>query len=256
MASIFIYNRARGKGVELNSPHIAEEDINGLRSVLPKNLEGIAFSSPFNHSENQSMDHWRVEDREPRVAEYLKSVGNRLEDLGQVPAALRCYDLARRLSGNDEILMMKVRALNRSGRADQAARLLHRISEKHPDAPEPHFMYGKLSLNRSDYAQAAAHFAEAKQRLRENNVEHKQLGKMLDIYQKFVSIYLDRDQLRNLPREDCIAEIPRLSARTQDLIDTIRHDGNPEIQGMLFFLENQVAVFKKWLSEMGATASA
>ena len=255
MASIFIYNRTRGKCVELCTPRIAEEDIAQLKSSLPNNLEGISFASPIDSFENHSVPELRVEDRESRVAEYLKSIGNKLEQLQQVPGAIRFYDLAFRLSGSSEVLMMKARALSQYGQADQATRLLNRLADKHPDAPEPHFMYGKLALSRADYAQAQVHFQAAQSRLRANNVEHKQLAEVLAVYGRFVSIYLDRDQLftRDLAHDDCIAEIRRLRQRAQALMLDIHSDSKAEIQGMIFFLENQDKIFEKWLDEMGAT---
>ncbi|MFO1464161.1 MAG: tetratricopeptide repeat protein [bacterium] len=254
MASIFIYNRSRGKCVELSTPRIAEEDIDQLKSALPANLEGISFASPIDTFEDKTVPELRIEDRESRVAEYLKSIGNKLEQLQQVPGAIRFYDLAFRLSGSSEVLMMKARALSQYGQADQATRLLNRLADKHPEAPEPHFMYGKLALSRADYAQAETHFAEAQRRLRESNVEHKQLAEILAVYQRFVSIYLDRDKLftRDLLPEACIAEIRRLRQRTQALLRDIRSDDKAEIQGMVFFLETQDKIFEKWLDEMGA----
>jgi len=254
MASIYIYNRSRGKCVELSTPRIVEEDIVQLKSALPSNLEGISFAPPIDSFEDKTVPELRVEDRESRVAEYLKSIGNKLEQLQQVPGAIRFYDLAFRLSGSSEVLMMKARALSQYGQADQAVRLLNRLVDKHPEAPEPHYMYGKLALSRADYAQAKLHFAEAKGRLRENNVEHKQLSEVLAIYERFVAVYLDRDQLfnRDLSPENCITEIRRLRDRTQALIRDIRGDSKAEIQGMLFFLETQDKIFEKWLDEMGA----
>jgi tetratricopeptide (TPR) repeat protein len=254
MASIFIYNRSRGKCVELNTPRIAEEDIASLKSALPANLEGISFSSPLDTFEDHTVKELRVEDRELRVAEYLKSIGHKLEQLQQVAGAIRFYDLAFRLSGSSEILMMKARALSQYGQADQAQRLLNRIVEKHPDAPEPHFIRGKMALSRADYAEAEKHFKQAKALLRASNIEHKQLDETLGIYERFVQVYLDRDRLftRDLSQDDCIAEIRHLRERTQVLSRDINGDSKPEIQGMLFFLETQDKIFEKWLDEMGA----
>jgi len=254
MASIYIYNKARGKCVELSTPRIEQEDIDQLRSTLPANLEGISFASPIDTFEDKTVSEVRLEDRESRVAEYLKSIGNKLEQLQQVPGAIRFYDLAFRLSGSSEVLMMKARALSQYGQADQATRLLNRLADKHPDAPEPHFMYGKLALSRADYAQAQLHFAAAQQRLRDNNVEHKQMAEILAVYERFVAIYLDRDQLftRDLAPEACVNEIRRLRGRTQALLRDIRSDSKAEIQGMAFFLETQDKIFEKWLDEMGA----
>lgn len=240
--------------MELCTPRIAEEDIAQLRSALPNNLEGISFASPIDSFEDQTVSELRVEDRESRVAEYLKSIGNKLEQLQQMPGAIRFYDLAFRLSGSSEVLMMKARALSQYGQADQATRLLNRVADKHPDAPEPHFMYGKLALSRADYAQAQAHFVAAQSRLRTNNVEHKRLSEVLAIYERFVAIYLDRDQLftRDLPQEACINEIRRLRQRAQALLHDIHGHSSAEIQGMSFFLETQDKIFEKWLDEMGA----
>ena len=77
MASIFIYNRTRGKCVELSTPRIEDEDIAQLRSALPNNLEGISFASPVDSFEDKTVSEVRVEDKESRVAEYLKSIGNK-----------------------------------------------------------------------------------------------------------------------------------------------------------------------------------
>ncbi|KAB2838067.1 tetratricopeptide repeat protein [bacterium] len=254
MASIFIYNRTRGKCVELCTPRIAEEDIAQLKSALPNNLEGISFASPIDSFEDKTVSEVRIEDRESRVAEYLKSIGNKLEQLQQMPGAIRFYDLAFRLSGSSEVLMMKARALSQYGQADQATRLLNRVADKHPDAPEPHFMYGKLALSRADYAQAQAHFAAAQSRLRASNVEHKRLAEILAVYERFVAIYLDRDQLftRDLEHDACVAEIRRLRQRAQALMRDIHSHSSAEIQGMGFFLETQDKIFEKWLDEMGA----
>jgi len=257
MASIYIYNKTRGKCVELSTPRIEDADIAQLKSSLPSNLEGISFASPLDSFEDKTVPELRLEDRESRVAEYLKSIGNKLEQLQQVPGAIRFYDLAFRLSGSSEVLMMKARALSQYGQADQATRLLNRLADKHPEAPEPHFMYGKLALSRADYTQARIHFTEAQKRLRENNIEHKQLSDVLAIYERFVAIYLDRDQLftRDLAQEDCITEIRRLRQRTQTLMHDIRGDSKAEIQGMVFFLETQDKIFEKWLDEMGAASA-
>jgi tetratricopeptide (TPR) repeat protein len=254
MASIYIYNKSRGKCVELNSPAIAEEDIAKLKSALPTNLEGISFSSPMEEFEEQTPTELRVEDRARHVAEYLKSIGNKLEELQQIPGALGFYDLAFRLSKNSDVLMMKARVLTKHGQVDQAQRLLNHYVKKHPENPESYFMFGKLALSRADYAQAQFYFQEAQSRIRANNVEHKPLQETLDVYDRFVAIYIDRDQLftRDLPTAECAQEISKLKQRTQDLMQTLQANPKPELQGMVFFLETQDKIFEKWLEEMTA----
>lgn len=254
MASIFIYNKSRGKCLELSTPNIADEDIARLKSFLPRNLEGIAFSSPVELMEEETPTELKVIDREPHVAEYLKNIGNKLEELQQVKGALGFYDLAFRLSKNSEVLMMKARVLLQQGQAEQALRLLQHYIKVHPENPEPHFMFGKLALSRADYAEAYRCFGEAEQKIRSGNVEHKKLAEALLLYKDFVSIYLDRDQLftRDLSQERCIAEINQLRRRAQDLVKIIQASPKGELQGMAFFLETQDKIFEKWLEEMGA----
>jgi len=256
MASIFIYNRARGKCVELSTPNIFDEDIATLRASLPPNLEGISFDAPVNAPEDTPIPEVHLEERELRVAEYLKSIGTKLAQLQQVPGALRFYDLAFRLTKNTEILMMKARVLSQHGQVDQAQKLLNYYIQQHPDSPEAFYMTGKLALSRADYAEAQRNFIEAGQRVRPQNVEHKPLEEILAVYERFVSIYLDRDQLftRDLPPEECAREIRSLRERTQNLIQLISMDPKAELQGMLFFLETQDRIFEKWLSEMGVEA--
>jgi tetratricopeptide (TPR) repeat protein len=253
MASIFIYNRARGKCVELNSPQIVEEDINELKSALPANLEGISFSPPIDSFET-TLKEMFVEDRENKVAEYLKNIGRKLEQLHQAGGAIRFYDLAFRLSKNSEVLMMKARVLSQYGQADQAQKLLHHFVEQHPESPEAFFMFGRLALSRADYADAHQNFQAAKNRIRQNNVEHRGLLEVLNVYERFVRIYLDRDLLfnRDLSPEALADEIQRLRNRTQALMQDIQDDSKSELQGMQFFLETQDRIFEKWLAEMSA----
>lgn len=254
MASIFIYNRARGKCVELNSPQIVDEDIAQLQSSLPSNLEGIAFVAPKDSFENTLKEVF-VEDRETRVAEYLKNIGRKLEQLHQASGAIRFYDLAYRLNQNSDVLMMKARVLSQYGQADQAQKLLSNFVQQHPDSPAAYFMFGKLALSRADYADAHRHFNEAKSRIRENNIEHRTLLEVLHFYERFVGIYLERDRLfnRDLSPEALMDEIRRLRSRTQALTADILSDTTKsELQGMQFFLETQDRIFEKWLSEMGA----
>ncbi len=253
MASIFIYNRARGKCVELNSPQIVEEDINELKSALPDNLEGISFSPPIDSFET-TLKEMFVEDRENKVAEALKNIGRNVEQLHQAGCAIGFYDLAFRLSKNSEVLMMKARVLSQYGQADQAQKLLHHFVEQHPESPEAFFMFGRLALSRADYADAHQNFQEAKNRIRENNVEHRGLLEVLIVYERFVRIYLDRDLLfnRDLSPEALADEIQRLRNRTQALMQDIQNDSKSELQGMQFFLETQDRIFEKWLAEMSA----
>lgn len=256
MASIFIYNRARGKCVELHSAQIAEEDIAQLQSALPANLEGIAFTSPVG-SEN-TLKEILVEDRESRVAEYLKNIGKKLEQLQQGNGAIRFYDLAFRLGKSSEVLMMKARVLGQYGQVDQAQKLLSQYVQQHPDSPEAYYMFGKLALSRADYTEAQRYFREAQTRIRGQNVEHRPLELILEFYERFVGIYLDRDALftRDLSTEDLGAEIKRLRARTQALVRDIREDAKNEVQGMHFFLETQDRIFEKWLAEIGVHEEA
>ncbi len=257
MASIYIYNRSRGKCVELNSSQIGEEDIHQLKSALPENLEGIYFKTPFESEEEETASEVRVEDREGRVAEYLKNIGNKLEELQQLPGALRFYDLSFRLSKNSEIIMMKARALSQHGHVDRAELLLKKYVEANPESPQAYFMFGKLALSRADYSEAQRFFLEAQKRIRASNVEHKPLKEILDSYDRFVGIYLDRDQLftRDLPHDSCIREIKGLRQRTQILIQEIGGNPKSELQGMIFFLETQDKIFERWLEEMGACDS-
>jgi len=254
MASIYIYNLKGGKCVELNTPRIEDDDISELKSILPSNLEGLAFESPLNKFDEETITEIRVEDQEPRVAEYLKGIGNKLEKLKQVSSALRFYDLAFRVSGNSEVLILKAQALSQAGQVERAEKLLRRFSRQHPNRPEPFFFFGKNALARADYQKAQEHFEEAQKRIRSNNVEHRGLQESLEIYQRFISIYLDRDQLftRDLSPEDCIKEIIRLRQRTKVLTDDIRNKNKNDLEGMVFFLETQDKIFEKWLEEMAA----
>lgn len=252
MASIFIYNIKGGKCVELNTPRINEEDITELKSLLPSNLEGLSFESPLDRFEEETITEVRVEDRESRISEYLKGIGTKLQQLKQVPVALRFYDLAFRVNPSIDVLLMKAQALANSGQIEKAEKLLNRYAKECPDRPEPYFFFGKHALGRADYEQAKTYFEDAQNRIRSSNVEHRNLQDLLDAYKRFVSIYLDRDQLftRDLSPDDCIKEIIRLRQRTKVLITDIRSQNKNELDGMIFFLDTQDKIFEKWLEEM------
>lgn len=254
MASIFIYNLKGGKCVELSNPKIEDDDIDQLRHLLPKNLEGLSFESPIDKFDEDTLSEVRLEENTKRVAEYLKGIGNKLEQLHQVQGAVGFYDLAFRVSGNTDYLMLKARSLGQIGQVDKAERLLQRFSKNHPESPEPYYHFGKHALSRADYESAKEHFTKALSLVRSNNVEHKNLQTILETYVRFVSIYLDRDQIfaRDLPQAQCIDEIERLQNRTRALADDIRNQRISELDGMIFFLETQDKVFEKWLQEMGA----
>ncbi len=256
MASIYIYNLKGGKCVELSNPRIADEDIAQLRTLLPNNLEGLAFESPIDKFEEDTLSEVRVEDSTSRVAEYLKGIGNKLEQLQQVSGAVGFYHLAYRVSGNTDYLMLKARSLGQIGQVEHAERLLKRFSQEHPDSPEPHYHFGKHALSRADYQSAKDHFATALSLIRPANIEHKKLHGMLETYIRFVSIYIDRDQIfsRDLPQSLCLKEIERLQSRTRALAEDIRQQRVSELDGMIFFLETQDKIFDKWLEEMGAEA--
>ena len=238
--------------MELLSAQIADEDIAQLQSALPANLEGIAFTSPVDIFEN-SLKEVLVEDRENRVAEYLKNIGRKLEQLHQANGAIRFYDLAFRLSKSSEVLMMKARVLGQYGHVDQAQKLLGQYVQQHPDSPEAYYMFGKLALSRADYAEAQRNFRESQTRIREQNVEHRPLQQVLEYYDRFVGIYMDRDALftKDLSTEDLASEIRRLRSRTQALVQDIQADSKSDVQGMHFFLETQDRIFEKWLAEIG-----
>lgn len=254
MASIFIYNLKGGKCVELSNPQIRQEDILRLKEALPTHLEGIAFESPINRFSEDSISEIRVEDQESRVAEYLKGIGTKLEQLSQISGALRFYDLAFRLSKNSEVMMLKARTLSQLGQVDRAERLLKRFSKKRPEEPEPYFLFGKHALSRSDYTTAQKYFEKARKLIRLGNVEHRQLQEILGYYIQFVQIYVDRDRLftLDLPPEDCVNEIGKLQQRTQALTQDLKANSKSELQGMVFFLETQDQIFSKWLEEMTA----
>lgn len=251
MASIFVYNRSRGHYVELATPHITEEDIHTLKACLPRGVEGLAFAPPPSGS-TQGVDHFLVENKDSRVAEYCKTIGKKLEAMQQVRGAVKFYDLAFRLNKNLEIMLMTATLLGQHGHVDQADRLVNLYLQKCPDSAEAFFVRGKLALSRSDYEEAKVAFQNAQKKIRLDKVDHIALYKQLSIYERFVGIYLDRDQLftRDLPPDQCIAEIKRLSERTGELLKEISENPQKEQQGMQFFLENQQQIFKKWLVEM------
>jgi tetratricopeptide (TPR) repeat protein len=252
MASIFLYNLKGGKCVELSCPGIGEEDIARLKASLPERLEGLAFESPLNKFHEESISEIRVEDRASRVAEYLKGIGAKLEKLHQVPGAVGFYDLAFRISGNRDYLMLKARTLGQAGQVERSERLMRLYAKSHPDSPEPQFQFGKNALSRNDYQAALSHFQQALQLTRGNVVEHRQLTRALEIYIQFVTIYIDRDRIfsRDLPPEQCMEEIKLLQTRTRLLAEAIRLSRLPELEGMVFFLETQEKIFDKWLEEM------
>lgn len=254
MASIYIFNLKGGKCVELSSPEIEDDDIDRLRSVLPRNLEGISFESPLDRFDEDTVSEIRLENKKPRVAEYLRGIGNKLEQLQQAPGAVGFYDLAFRLTGNKEFLILKARTLGQIGQVDRAEYLLRRYSQDNPKSPEPYFHFGKHALSRGDYQKAKEHFEKSQSLIRPKNVEHKKLESILPTYIRFVSIYLDRDRIfsRDLPHDQCIKEIQRLQSRTRALVQDIRNQKITELDGMIFFLETQDKIFDKWLEEMHA----
>jgi tetratricopeptide (TPR) repeat protein len=252
MASIYLYNLKGGKCVELSCPNIGEADIARLKASLPDRLEGLAFESPLEKFDEDSISEIRVEDRTARVAEYLKGIGNKLEKLHQVPGAVGFYDLAFRISGNRDYLMLKARTLGQVGQVERSERLMRLYAKSYPDSPEPQFQFGKNALSRNDYQSALDHFHKALELARLNEVEHRLLFKMLEIYIQFVSIYIDRDRIfsRNLPTAQCMEEIRRLQDRARLLAGAIRQARLVELDGMVFFLETQEKIFDKWLEEM------
>lgn len=251
MASIYLYNLKGGKCVELSCPSIGEEDIARLKASLPDRLEGLSFESPMDKFDEDTISEIRVEDRISRVAEYLKGIGAKLEKLHQVPGAVGFYDLAFRISGNRDYLMLKARTLGQVGQVERAEKLMRVYAKSHPDSPEPEFQFGKNALSRNDYEAALRHFQTALEQTRQNNV-HRQLTKTLEIYIQFVTIYIDRDRIfsRDLPPAQCIDEIKLLQTRTRLLATGIRLTRLPELEGMVFFLETQEKIFDKWLEEM------
>ncbi len=252
MASIYIYNLKGGKCVELNSPQIVEEDIAQLKSLLPPNLEGLSFESPLSLFDSDTPTELKVESQEPRVAEYLKGIGTKLQKLRQIPGALRFYDLAYRVSGNTDMLMVKAQALSQTGQVERADQLLQRFSEARPDHPEPYFYFGKNALSRNDYNEALRHFETSLDLIRVNNVEHRGLRDLLNYYIRFTDLYLDRDQLfnRDLDDEAMTREILQLRQRTQTLAEEIERQHKSELEGMMFYLRTQEEVFGRWLEEI------
>ncbi len=257
MASIYIYNLKGGKCVELLSPHIVEEDIAQLKSLLPPNLEGLSFESPLELFDEETITELKVEDREPRVAEYLKGIGTKLQKLRQIPGALRFYDLAYRVSGNTDMLMVKAQALTQTGQVERANQLLQRFSEARPDHPEPYFYFGKNALSRNDYNEALQNFETALDLIRTNNVEHRGLRDLLNYYVRFTDLYLDRDQLfnRDLDDEAMTREISHLRQRTRSLAEEIKHQRHSELEGMMFYLHTQEEIFGRWLEEIAKKSS-
>jgi tetratricopeptide (TPR) repeat protein len=254
MASIFLYNLKGGKCVELSCPSIGEEDIARLKASLPERLEGLAFESPINKFQEDTIHEIRVEDRVSRVAEYLKGIGAKLEKLHQVPGAVGFYDLAFRISGNRDYLMLKARTLGQAGQVERSERLMRLYAKAHPESPEPQFQFGKNALSRNDYQSALSYFQQALELTRGSEVPNRALEKALEVYIQFVMIYIDRDQIfsRNLLPSACMDEIKLLQTRARLLAESIRLTRLPELEGMVFFLETQEKIFEKWLEEMRA----
>lgn len=252
MASIYVYNLKGGKCVELNNPRIESEDVERLKALLPTNLEGLAFESPLHQFSEAELGEVKIEAQESRVAEYLRSIGSKLEQLHQVSGAMSFYDLAFRVSGKSDYLILKARMLRQAGHMDKAERLLTRYSEDNPEAPEPYYLKGKNALSRSDYQSALEHFERALSFTRASNVEHKRLRDILSVYLRFVSIYLERDQIfaRDLNSEECQREIKHLLQQTQKLSAEIPTKKIGELDGMIFFLETQEKLFQRWLEEL------
>jgi tetratricopeptide (TPR) repeat protein len=247
-----LYNLKGGKCVELSCPHIGEEDIARLKASLPDRLEGLSFESPLEKFHEDSISEIRVEARVSRVAEYLKGIGAKLEKLHHVPGAVGFYDLAFRISGNRDYLMLKARTLGQVGQVERAERLMKVYAKSHPDSPEPQFQFGKNALSRNDYESALHHFQKSLDLAKKNIREYRQLTQTLEIYINFVAIYIDRDRIfsRNLPPEQCREEIKILQKRTRLLSEAVRLSRLMELDGMVFFLETQDKIFDKWLEEM------
>jgi tetratricopeptide (TPR) repeat protein len=195
MASIYLYNLKGGKCVELICPNIGEEDIARLKASLPDRLEGLSFESPLEKFDEDSISEIRVENRVNRVAEYLKGIGAKLEKLHQVPGAVGFYDLAFRISGNRDYLMLKARTLGQVGQVERSERLMKVYAKSHPESPEPDFQFGKNALSRNDYQSALNHFQNALKQTRQGDVDHRQMTRALEIYIQFVTIYIDRDRI-------------------------------------------------------------
>lgn len=254
MASIYVYNLKGGKCVELNNPRIESQDVERLKALLPANLEGLSFESPIEQFGEDSLSEVKVEDQESRVAEYLRSIGSKLEQLQQISGAMSFYDLAFRVSGKSDYLILKARMLRQAGQMDKAERLLTRYSQDNPEAPEPYYLKGKNALSRTDYQSALEHFERALSLTRPNNVEHKRLREIVSVYLRFVSIYLERDQIfaRELNPQECSLEIAHLKDEAQKLREEIPSKKISELDGMVFFLETQEKLFERWLEELAA----
>lgn len=256
MASIYVYSLKGKKCVELKSPLLEEEELLKLEKLLPPNLKGLSFENPqklFDNAQETCEEHKEVDNRKT-VGEYLKGIGFKLESLKLYYGALRFYDLALKHQSSSEVLMRKAHVLEMLGYADKAERLLKEYQKKNPQAPEPYFVLGKQALSRSDYHQAETCFAESWQRLNKKNPSHRPLKKNLNLYLKFVRLFLKRDQLftRNLSHEECAAEIERLIEETHQLeAEVEKRSEGQKLEGMEFFLKNQRDIFKKWLEEMG-----
>ncbi len=250
MASIYLYNKNRC--LELNNPRIEEEDIKRLKSVLPSHLEGIAFVPPENATEPLTSREYKTESQEVRVADYLKNIGNKLEQLHQVKGAVRFYDLAFRLNPNGDLLLMKARALSQHGEAEQADQLLNQYLKRDPLDPKPYVMLGKMAFGRSDYQVSKRYFEKALERARGTSVNAKDLGEVIQFYLKIIGIYLDRDQLfsRSLSSHECLIEIQSLHQRTQSFFKELKQSNNSEVQGLEFYVEGLEKTFEKWVEEM------
>lgn len=253
MTSIYIYNRTRGKCVQLCCPEIADQDIEKLQASLPRTLEGLSFSALPSDLDRETLPHLRIEDSQSRVAEYLKGIGKKLEQLHQESGALSFYDLSFRLKPKSDVLIMRANVLRQLGHADKAERLLRHYLSKQPNSAEAYYLLGKISLNRHDYFTAGEHFTEAL-RIAKQSANHERLCHTLKIHQRFIMIYQDRDHLftRNLPQKKCIEEVKRLQSETDQLIEEIKANLTTETEGMVFFLENHQETFNKWLELMQA----
>jgi tetratricopeptide (TPR) repeat protein len=250
MASIYLYNKDRC--LELKTPQIGEEDIKRLKSVLPPHVEGLSFSPPVKATENSTQVDFKTEQQEERVADYLKSIGSKLEQLHQVRSAVRFYDLAFRLSPRGDVLLMKARALSQHGEAEQADQLLNQCLQRDPLDPKPYLMLGKMAFGRSDYQLAKRYFEEGLKNILDKPPEQQNLKEVLSVYLEVIQIFLDRDQLfsRSLSPQDCLSEIQSLRLRARNFSNQLRRNQNTEIRGLDFYAEGLEKTFEKWIEEM------
>ncbi|MCB1214339.1 MAG: hypothetical protein KDK66_02565 [Deltaproteobacteria bacterium] len=255
MPSIYIYSLKGKKCVEVKSPLLEEEEILKLEKFLPASLKGLSFEDPrplFKQA-GQECEEYREESDPRSVAEYLVGIGVKLESLKLYYGALRFFDLALKHRSSSEVIMRKAHVLELLGYADKSERLLNQYQQKNPKAPEPYFILGKQALGRTDYARAEQCFKQALERLNSKKERHEGLKKNINLYLKFVGLFLERDRLftRNLSHEECMDEIRRLIQDTYDLEEEVEKRGQTEkLEGMIFFLKNQRTIFNKWLEEM------